>query len=64
MDREVGSVESGTVSSSRFFRGAMVFGAMTLVAATIWSVRGKDAKSAHGVFVLFFLFGFFFSFGF
>jgi len=48
VDHEVEPVESGLVSSSRFFRGAMVFGTMTLVAATIWSVRGNDAKAAHG----------------
>jgi len=33
----------------------MVFGTMTLVAATIWSVRGNDAKAAHGNFGLFWL---------
>jgi len=48
VDHEVDTVERGLVCSSRFFRGAMVFGTMTLVAATIWSVRGNDAKAAHG----------------
>ena len=55
VDHEVDTVERGLVCSSRFFRGAMVFGTMTLVAATIWSVRGNDAKAAHGDFGLFWL---------